>query len=218
MTRVETLQEVLAERAQREAELQDKHPWVPIVTNWFIWLALVILVIVAVIAGIRYSIDKRDEAMKRKAGEEAVSAYVTAQNQAAADAYEQSEEKKKADEREANAVLLAKDSGVWKTEAAFKAHCWNVCIRVNSPLYPNSVQAVLAEPEQYAYSNPSAATYSTEKYRWAMEVLVQAETGRLPTYLTPDHIYEEMRNGGNDCVLHTVYKAGPGDDAWKYRE
>ena len=106
-------------------------------------------------------------------------------------------QKAKDDARKADAIALAKDSGIWKNEAAFKTHCWNVILRVKSPLYPDSIESVLAQPKQYEYANLDADTYQTEKVQWATEVLEQAETGQLPAYLTLYHLFEEKRNGEN---------------------
>ena len=217
-TRLETLQAVINERAERERELVSRHPMVPVFVNWAIVFMAIALVISLIVWGISIFVNNRDESIKKDAGKKAVADYVDSQNQAAAEEYEKSEAKRKLEKRQSNAMMLAMDSGVWKTETAFKGHCWNVCIRVDSPFYPDSIEAVLTEPGQYDYANLKSTFYDPEKYDWAMEVLEQAESGRLPIYLTTDHIYEEMRNGGNECVLHTVYQGGPGDDPWRYRE
>ena len=217
-TRLESLRNAIRERAQKEQEQISRHPWVPILINWVIACLIVSLVIAFIAWGIRIHKDRRDEAMKEAAREEAVASYIAAQNLAAENEYVASGQKAKDDARKANAIMLAKDSGIWKNEAAFKTHCWNVILRVKSPLYPDSVQAVLAQPKQYEYASLDADTYQTEKVQWATEVLEQAETGQLPAYLTLYHLFEEMRNGGTDCVLHTDYDRGPSDDPWRYRE
>ena len=217
-TRMESLRRVIRERAQKERKQVAQHPWVPILINWIIAGLIIALVVSCIVWGIRIHKDRRDEAMKAAAREEAVASYIAAQNLAAENEYESSGQKAKDDARKANAIMLAKDSGIWKNEAAFKTHCWNVILRVKSPLYPDSIQAVLAQPKQYEYANLDADTYQTEKVQWATEVLEQAETGQLPAYLTLNHLFEEMRNGGTDCVLHTDYDRGPNDDPWRYRE
>ena len=217
-TRMESLRHVIRERAQKEREQIAQHPWVPILANWVIAGLIIALVVSFIVWGIRIHKDRRDEAMKAAAREEAVASYIAAQNLAAENEYEASGQKAKDEARKANAIMLAKDSGIWKNEDAFKAHCWNVILRVKNPLYPDSVQAVLAQPKQYEYANLDADTYQTEKYQWAMEVIKQSETGQLPAYLTLYHLFEEMRNGGTDCVLHTDIDRGPSDDPWRYRE
>lgn len=217
-TRLESLRRVIRERAQKERDQITQHPWVPILINWIIAGLIIALVVSFIAWGIRIHKDRRDEAMKAAAREEAVASYIAAQNLAAENEYEASGQKAKDDARKADAIALAKDSGIWKNEAAFKTHCWNVILRVKSPLYPDSIQAVLTQAKQYEYANLDADTYQTEKVQWATEVLEQAETGQLPAYLTLNHIFEEMRNGGTDCVLHTDYDRGPSDDPWRYRE
>jgi len=117
-----------------------------------------------------------------------------------------------------DAEALARDSGVWKTEEAFKAYCWNAIVRTWRADYPNSVQAVLEQPGQYDYHSKSGP-YSTEKLEWAKEVLAEMEAGKLPRYLTMEHQYLEMRDGGSDCVLHTCWEFNTmNDDPWRYLE
>jgi len=112
-----------------------------------------------------------------------------------------------------NAIELSKDNGMWKTEAAFKTYCWNVVIRKNSQFYPNSIIDVLSQPAQYEYYDHNATTYNSEKVEWATEVLEQAKTGKLPAYLTLNHVMLTVRDGGNDCVLNTE----KGDDPWRWK-
>lgn len=217
-TRLESLRHVIRERAQKERDQVARHPLVPILINWVIAGLIIALVVSFIAWGIRIHKDRRDEAMKAAAREEAVASYIAAQKQAEDNEYVSSGQKAIDDARMANAIMLAKDGGIWKNEAAFKTHCWNVLLRVKSSKYPDRIQAVLAQPKQYEYADLDASTYQTEKYQWALEVLEQDETGRLPAYLTLYHLFEEMRNGGTDCVLHTDYDRGPSDDPWRYRE
>lgn len=115
------------------------------------------------------------------------------------------------------AVALAHDGGVWKTEAAFKAYCWNVVVRSKRADYPNSVQEVLAQTGQYAFYDPDGA-YGEQKFKWAREVIEQAYTDKLPAYLTLEHQFLEMRNGGEDCILHTSWQFNTmNDDPWRWR-
>jgi len=119
---------------------------------------------------------------------------------------------------ERDAVALAKDSDVWKTEEAFKAHCWCAVLRKQSAQYPSEILTVLKQPKQFDYYNEDQLTYSTEKYGWAMEVLQQAETGALPKGLTANHLYLEMKDAGRVCILHTDPEHGYSDDQWRYKE
>jgi len=116
--------------------------------------------------------------------------------------------------RDANA--LAHDGGVWKNEAAFKGYCWNVWLRSQSSLYPDTIEAVLSQPFQYDYYAPEK-TYETQKEIWALEVLQQAEVDKkLPAYLTENHLHLEMKDGGATCVLHTDDKFySKKDDPWR---
>ena len=117
-----------------------------------------------------------------------------------------------------DAVSIAHDGGIWKTEAAFKAYVWNVVVRSRRSNYPNSVQEVLEQTGQYAFYDPDG-TYNAQKVQWAKEVLEEAYDGQLPRYLTLEHQFLEMRNGGEDCILHTCFDFNTmNDDPWRYRE
>ena len=63
----------------------------------------------------------------------------------------------------------------------------------------------------------SNGSFSAEKYEWAREVLLQADEKKLPAYLTTEHLFMEMRDGGATCVLHTDYSRGGNDDPWRYQ-
>lgn len=115
-----------------------------------------------------------------------------------------------------DAMELAKDSGVWKNENAFKCYCWNVVVRKMSPLYPSSIQSCLSQDGQYDFYD-TKGVYTEEKFEWAKSVLEQAESGKLPSFLTVGHLYLEMKDGGADCVLHTSFEKNGADDPWRYR-
>lgn len=118
---------------------------------------------------------------------------------------------------ETDAIALAHDGDVWKTEEAFKTYCWNAIVRMKRADYPNSIQDVLQQTGQYAFHNPSGA-YSVQKKEWAMEVLEQAYADQLPRYLTLEHQYLEMRNDGEVCILHSCWNFNTIDDEpWRYR-
>ena len=117
-----------------------------------------------------------------------------------------------------DAIELAKDSDVWKTEEAFKAHCWCAVLRKWSDQYPNEIQTVLQQPYQFDYYNHDQVAYSDEKFHWAMDVLEQAETHRLPAGLTANHLHIEMKDAGRICILHTDPNHGYSDDQWRYKE
>ena len=115
-TRMESLRRVIRERAQKEREQVAQHPWVPILVNWVIAGLIIALVVSFIAWGIRIHKDRRDETMKAAAREEAVASYIAAQNLAAENEYVSSGQKAKDEARKANAIMLAKDSGIWKNE------------------------------------------------------------------------------------------------------
>ena len=85
---MDTLRSVIDQQIERENELEDKYPWVPIYTKRLICFALAFLFVYAVIARIGKAINDRDE----KIASDAIDNYAAAQ-QAVAD-----EEQRKKDE------------------------------------------------------------------------------------------------------------------------
>ena len=86
-SRLDSLQEVLSEQRRWERDTENQHPWVPILRNWLIAAALIMLVICGIIEGFRYMIDQKAEekttvAMEAKAAEEKAAADAEAKRQA----------------------------------------------------------------------------------------------------------------------------------------
>lgn len=116
---------------------------------------------------------------------------------------------------ERDAITAAHDGGVWTTKEAFQTYVWNTAVREKRADYPNNITDVLQQTGQYAFHNPYGV-YNDEKVEWAREVYEQAYDGKLPTGLTLEHQFLEMRNNGSVCVLHTSYDFYTNnDDPWR---
>lgn len=57
MTRIETIQQVFAERTAEEKKLTERHPWVPILFNWLIVITAIALVVAFILWGIDIKIQ-----------------------------------------------------------------------------------------------------------------------------------------------------------------
>ena len=56
------------------------------------------------------------------------------------------------------------------------------------------------------------------RHEKAVELLKKLHEGVLPSHLTVNHLYLEMRDDGAVCILHTVYPGQKGlDDPWRYK-
>lgn len=127
-------------------------------------------------------------------------------------------EESKAVAMETDAIAMAHDGGLFKTKEAFITYCWEAVVRSKRPNYPNSIQGVLEQTGQFAFYDPSG-TFNAQKKAWAMEVLEQADKNELPPYLTLDHQFMEIRNGGEVCILHSCWDFNTiSDEPWRYRE
>ncbi len=113
------------------------------------------------------------------------------------------------------ADLLSKVS-IWKTDEAFLTFCCNVWVRVCHDGFPNSVKEVLEQEKQYDFYNPDAPI-DTGRQAKAVALLQQLHEGRWPAHLTTEHLYLEMMNDGNICVLHTDYEHRGNDITWRYQ-
>ena len=113
------------------------------------------------------------------------------------------------------AEALVKDGGVWKNDKAMYTFWGSVVARVMNSAYPNTVREVLAQKGQYDFWSENNKIDNT-KFQKAKEFLTEFYDGYIPADLSKDHVYIEMRDGGNDCVLHTQYGGGKNDDPWRY--
>lgn len=112
---------------------------------------------------------------------------------------------------------LAKAMGIWKTNRAKGTFVWNVLMRVASPLYPGSVKEVLEQPGQYEFYSSSNMINEADR-ELARKILNVFYSGVIPQDLTVNHLYLEMRENGNDCVLHTSYNGKGSDNTWRWTE
>ena len=116
-----------------------------------------------------------------------------------------------------DATYLCKGNGVWKTTEAKKTYWANVWIRKLRPDYPNSIEEVLKQENQYDFVDWDAPVDEGE-HAQCVEVLRKLESGVLPAHLTLEHQYLEMKDDGAVCVLHTTYNHRGNDDPWKWKD
>lgn len=115
-------------------------------------------------------------------------------------------------EREARAIAKALDGikGITERDDDLRTYAWNILFRVADPGYPNSVEEVVSQPNQYmgyADNNPVV----TGKYRIAYEVVESFYAGNWPA--DSKFLYAEWDAKGK-VILRNTYLAGRDTEYW----
>ena len=113
------------------------------------------------------------------------------------------------------ADLLAKGMQIWKNDRAKGTFIWNALMRMESSLYPGNLEEILSAPKQYDWWSEKNPITAADR-ELAISILKDYHAGIWPSDLTIKHIYLEMRDGGNDCVLHTAYDHSGNDNQWRW--
>lgn len=110
---------------------------------------------------------------------------------------------------------LCREAVVWKSEKAIYSSWGCVIARMMNPQYPDSIRAVLEQKGAFDYYS-SDTKVDSGLFQKAVEFMRAYYNGMIPADLTQNHVIIEMRDGGNDCVVHSVFGGGAGDDPWRY--
>ena len=115
-------------------------------------------------------------------------------------------------EYEAREISKAMDgiAGITEREDDLRTYAWAIMFRVSNSGYPNSVQEVVSQPNQFmgfSDSNPVV----TAKYRVAYEVVKDFYAGNWPT--TDKFVYAEWDAKGK-IILRDTYLSERGTEYW----
>jgi len=116
-------------------------------------------------------------------------------------------------DREADAI--ARVIGTMESRRMKLTMLWNILIRVDNPLYPDSVEDVIAQPKQwmfYSEDNP----IRDDDCRLAQEQLKLWHEGRYPSGLTVEYVYGEWSTG--DYVLRDRWEKNSRTQYWRFPE
>ena len=166
---------------------------------------------------VRHNTETRVREEDRQMYEQAIADYQAAQAESEQAKYWLSGEASLEAQINAEATDLCRAGWIWTTDEAFLTFCCNVWMRTLSPLYPGSVAEVLRQEGQYDFFSETAPV-DEGRHEKAVELLKKLHEGVLPSHLTVNHLYLEMRDDGAICILHTVYPGQQGlDDPWRYK-
>lgn len=117
-------------------------------------------------------------------------------------------------EYEARQISKAMDgiAGITEREDDLRTYAWAIMFRVSNSGYPNSVQEVVSQPNQfmgYADTNPVV----TGKYRIAYEVVQDFYAGNWPT--TDRFVYAEWDAKGK-IILRDTYLSERDTEYWYF--
>lgn len=120
-------------------------------------------------------------------------------------------------DREADAI--ARVIGKMKTKRMKLTELWNILMRVDSasPIYPDTVEEVIAVPGQWMFYEPDGNNPIREDDRdLAAEQLKIWHEGRYPAGLTADFVIGEWSE--NDYVLRNKWEKDSTTEYWRFPE
>lgn len=118
--------------------------------------------------------------------------------------------------RNQDIALLARWMSFFPDEKAKMSFGGNVLVRWLSPKYPNDLRSVLTEPGQFTFGNENLVS-SPRDEELAGIIWDMHEANKLPTGLTMDHLYGEVRDGGQDYVVRNEYQKSSSTDYWRWQ-
>ena len=116
-------------------------------------------------------------------------------------------------EREADA--LARAIGPMKTKRMKQSMLWNILVRVDSPFYPNTVEDVIAQPQQWMFYDERNPIRDDDR-ALALEQLQFWHEGRYPSGLTAEFVYGEWSS--DDYVLRDTWEKTYSTNTWRMPE
>ena len=118
-------------------------------------------------------------------------------------------------EREADAITQV--VGKMKTKRMKLSETWNILMRVDSPLYGNTVEEVVSVPGQWMFFEPDGKNPIRDDDRaLVLEQVRLWHEGRYPAGLTTDFVYGEWSE--NDYVLRNKWQKDSTTEYWRFPE
>lgn len=116
-------------------------------------------------------------------------------------------------EREADA--LARAIGPMKTKNMKLTMCWNILARVDSPFYPDTVEDVVNQPQQWMFYDAGNPIRDDDRELVLEQVKLWHE-GRYPAKFTNAFVYAEWSS--NDYQLRDTWEKTSRTEYWRYPE
>ncbi len=116
---------------------------------------------------------------------------------------------------EQEAEAIARAIGPMKTRQQKLSMLWNILARVDNPAYPNTVQEVIDQPEQWMFYSPSNPIREDDR-ALAIEQLTLWHEGRYPARFSSSFVYATWSD--SDYVLRDTWEKSATMNTWRYPE
>ena len=116
---------------------------------------------------------------------------------------------------EAEADVIARAIGPMATKRMKQSMIWNILARVDSKSYPNSVQEVVEQPQQWMFYKSENPIRDDDR-ELAMEQLALWHEGRYPAGLKTEMVFAEWSQ--NDYVLRNTWDKTSSTEYWRFPE
>ena len=116
---------------------------------------------------------------------------------------------------EAEADAIARAIGPMATKRMKQSMIWNILARVDSKSYPNSVQEVVEQPQQWMFYKSENPIRDDDR-ELAMEQLALWHEGRYPAGLKTEMVFAEWSQ--NDYVLRNTWDKTSSTEYWRFPE
>ena len=116
-------------------------------------------------------------------------------------------------EREAEAIARA--VGPMKTRNMKLTMCWNILARVDSPYYPDTVEDVVNQPQQWMFYD-AGNPVRDDDVELVLEQVRLWHQGRYPAKFSNAFVYAEWSS--NDYQLRDTWEKTSRTEYWRYPE
>lgn len=113
------------------------------------------------------------------------------------------------------ADMIARVIGTMSSKRMKQSMLWNILMRVDSPYYPNTVEEVVNQPQQWMFYNASNPVRDDD-VNLALEQLRLWHAGRYPAGLSSTFVYGEWSE--HDYVLRDTWDKSYKTNYWRMPE
>ena len=113
------------------------------------------------------------------------------------------------------ADAIARAIGTMATKRQKQTMTWNILVRVDNPAYPNTVQEVIAQPQQWMFYSENNPIREDDR-QLALEQLQLWHEGRYPAGLSTTYVYGEWSQ--TDYVLRDRWEKDSSTNYWRMPE
>lgn len=113
------------------------------------------------------------------------------------------------------ADAIARAIGPMSTKRQKQTMIWNILVRVDSPFYPDTVEEVIAQPQQWMFYDEKNPIREDDR-TLALEQLKLWHEGRYPAGLSTTYVYGEWSQ--TDYVLRDKWEKDSSTNYWRMPE